>query len=150
MRRPSTTAGALACVAVLTACSGSSVSARLHGPLLVSEGSWDAGMAAALGGQLARVGPCIGMGESMVVWPEGVSWDEDAESMVLPDGTLVGLGETVSGGGGGMTTSAVNSLFGSDAADALRECEVEVGADVVVFNVGGSVSTEPGLVADQH
>lgn len=135
-------AGALVCTALLTAC-GSSVSASLHGPLLVSEGRWDSGMAAALGGQLARVGPCVGLGGSMVVWPDGVSWDEDAESLVLPDGTLVGLGDDVSGGGGSMTTSSVNSLFGADAADALRECGVEVGSDVVVFNVGSGVSTEP-------
>jgi hypothetical protein len=136
-------AGVLACMALLTDCSGSSASAKLHGPLLVSEGSWNSAMAAALGGELARVGPCIGMGESMVVWPEGVSWDEEEESLLLPDGTLVGLEENVSGGGGSMPTSAVNSLFGSDAAEALRECEVDVGSEVIVFNVGGSVSTEP-------
>ncbi|MEZ0493829.1 hypothetical protein AB2L28_16445 [Kineococcus sp. TBRC 1896] len=143
MVRPLAAAGALVCVSLLTACSGSSASARLHGPLLVSDGRWDSGMAAALGGQLARVGPCIGLGESMVVWPDGVSWDEDAESLVLPDSTPVGLGDDVSGGGGSMTTSSVDSLCGPDAADALRECGVDVGSEVIVFNVGSSVSTEP-------
>ena len=143
MARRLVAAGVLVCVASLTACAGSSATADLHGPLLVSEGKWNSATAAAVGGRLARVGPCIGIGGSMVVWPEGVSWDEEEESMVLPDGTPVGLGDDVSGGGGSMTTSAVNSLFGADAADALRECDVAVGSDVVVFNVGGSVSTEP-------
>ncbi|MCI3922121.1 hypothetical protein MO973_17990 [Paenibacillus sp. TRM 82003] len=48
-------AGVLVRTALLTACSNSSASASLRGPLLVSGGSWDAGMAAQVGGQLARV-----------------------------------------------------------------------------------------------
>ena len=135
--------GVLRTAFVLTACSGSSASASLHGPLLVSEGSWKDGMTAAIGGPVERVGTCIGIGDSMVVWPADVSWDGANESLVLADGTAVELGNDVYGGGGSMPTSAVNSLFGSDAADALRECEVRVGSEVIVFNVGGSVSTEP-------
>ncbi|WP_432562095.1 hypothetical protein [Kineococcus sp. SYSU DK003] len=83
------------------------------------------------------------MGETVVVWPKGVSWDEEQESLVLADGTSVAVGEDVSGGGGSMETAAVNSLFGSDAAQALRECGVEVGAQVVVFDVGSDVTAGP-------
>ncbi|NAZ77991.1 hypothetical protein GTQ99_21645 [Kineococcus sp. T13] len=135
--------GYMACAALLTACSASSLSAGLEGPLLVSQGSWDAAMTAAIGGPLAEVGACIGIGESMVVWPDGVGWDEESQSLVLADGTRVALGSRVYGGGGSMPTSAINSLFDSQAAEGLRECEVEVGAEVMVFNVGGSVSSTP-------
>ncbi len=135
-------AGVLACATVLTSCSNSA-SASLEGPLLISEGSWNAGMAASVGGELAWVGRCVGVGETVVVWPKGVSWDEEQESLVLADGTSVAVGEDVSGGGGSMETAAVNSLFGSDAAQALRECGVEVGAQVVVFDVGSDVTAGP-------
>ncbi|WP_432573373.1 hypothetical protein [Kineococcus sp. SYSU DK005] len=139
--------GVLACAAWLTACSGSSssasASASLQGPLLVSDGSWNGGMAGLVGGPLARIGTCIGAGGSMVVWPEGVRWDEQQESLVLADGALVGLGQEVHGGGGSMDTAAVNTLFGSDAADALKQCGVEVGSEVMVFNVGSGVTAGP-------
>ncbi|GAB3465999.1 hypothetical protein GCM10027519_33770 [Kineococcus endophyticus] len=143
MTRHLPAAAVLACTALLAACSGTSASASLDGPLLVSGGSWDDAMTAAIGGPVTKVGTCVGIGESMVVWPEGVSWNEDSQSLVLPDGTQVALGSEVSGGGGGMTTSAIDSLFGSEAAEGLRECGVEDGEDVVVFNVGGRLSTTP-------
>jgi hypothetical protein len=136
-------AGVLACAALLTACSGSSASASLQGPLLVSEGSGKNAMLVALVGPLTRIGTCIGLGERMVVWPEGVSWDDEQESLVLADGAQVPLGGDVYGSGGSMSASAVGSLFGSDAADALRECGVEAGSDVIVFNVGSDVSSQP-------
>lgn len=139
MTRTRTCVVVTAATFLLSACS--STSASLDGPLLVSEGSWDDSMTALVGGEVSRVGSCIGLGDSMVVWPQGVSWDEDSEALTLGDGTVVELGEEVHGGGGSMGIGAVNSLFGDDAAQALKDCGVEVGSQVTVFNVGGDVET---------
>ena len=135
----------------LTACSveeGEGVAedvatASRQGDVIVSAGRWSSGMAAAISGPIARVGSCIGIDTSPVIWPEGTRWDPAGSHLTLPSGTTVTVDDEVHGGGGFMKLEAVGALFGQQAAEDLAACGATPEQEVTVFNVGGTVHVGP-------
>ncbi len=69
--------------------------------VLVGERTGD-GMNAQASGTLALAGSCLGIqreeGLDVVVWPHGTEATRDG--LLLPDGTVVAIGDPVEGGGG--------------------------------------------------
>ncbi|WP_346385449.1 hypothetical protein [Nocardioides sp.] len=110
------------------------VHARIDGPVLVSDAHWEAGMAALIRGPVRLVGDCLFIGSAPVIWPTGTTWDDEADAVVLNDGTLVAVGATVSGGGGSLSAADVAGVFNEELADAVRACAPNGRSAASVFN----------------
>lgn len=70
-----------------------------------------------------------GAGAQAALWPAGTTWESERETVVLPDGEKISVGEFVSAGGGSVPLSRVESLVGSDIHREAQRC---VGNDGMV------------------
>ena len=106
------------------------------GPLLLSRGSSDAGMAAEVEGPLTLDEGCLRVGEYPAIWPERIAWDSLRQVLTLPDGVDIALGEQVSGGGGyfNQQSNPVDD-YPTEVADLLRSC-LSSSDEVAMFNLG--------------
>ncbi len=85
---------------VLTGCGGPEVIETSSGVTVLVAEPQNAGMDALSEGALADVGGCLGLGDHVVVWPNGTDVvDEDPLTIDL-NGARYELGEEVSVGGG--------------------------------------------------
>jgi hypothetical protein len=73
---------------------------------------------------------CLVIGDQVVVWGEGTTWDADSSEVVLPSGQRLAVGDQVTGGGGGEIPDP-RSYFGDAVADRVGKC----GGDVRVVYV---------------
>jgi hypothetical protein len=134
-----------------SACTGSKASDGGHvsGPLMISEGSSEDGMAAEVNGVVALRDGCILVDDNPAVWPEDTSWDAENRSVRLPNGASVALGQQVYGGGGYYDDmDVVRDLFGDDVADKAAPCLGDTG-EVAVFNPGSDVEAASTPVSAQ-
>lgn len=137
MRGISRTALALLLCGVLGACTGNDWDdVTADGPLLLSSGSSDEGMAAEVAGPVTLDEGCLSVGEYPAIWPAGTVWDSQREVLTLPDGVEVALGEEVTGGGGYYSQqSKPVEDYPTEVADLLRSCLGPSG-EVAMFNLG--------------
>lgn len=56
-----------------------------------------------------------------VLWPYGTTWDEDTSSVVLADGSVLALGDELSGGGGYLYPDTIGGLTSSSSVLARAE-----------------------------
>lgn len=134
--------GMLAAVTTASGCSGG-----VDGPVLTSERqllNWG-GSDALVEGTVTVEGDCLLLVQSdfpddgfPVVWPAGTRWQADPPAVVLDEGTVVAVGEAVSGGGGYLQPSSLRSS-GQAVSDAAASCAGDTG-EVAVFNPGSEVT----------
>lgn len=94
-----------------------------------------------MGGKLVLDGDCLylglleGPGERFpVVWPARTRWDADSNSVVLPSGDHVAIGESVSGGGGFHELSSVLAIAGEDAETLVDSCLDNTYGEIAIIN----------------
>lgn len=110
----------------------------VDGPVIVS-GLATSGDDAEVAGRIRIVGECLELdqgdqGSVSIAWPEGTTWDEEAQVVELRNGVRVGDGDRISGGGGYYSIDDPQPALDSFVASTAAACEPEV---VVVLS--GSV-----------
>lgn len=131
----------LAIVAVLMAglagCSSEPRAVDPNAPVVLISGSGDGAGADALvaGSVTVDDDRCVGLDGRLTIWPEGTTWDSASEALKLPDGTLAGVGESVTGGGFYASQEAAQATL----ADPNQAGRCQWGAEVAVFNPGSDV-----------
>ncbi|MGI9612463.1 MAG: hypothetical protein ACR2QO_06120 [Acidimicrobiales bacterium] len=118
------------------------LTAGLDGPVVrhrqpVAIGGEDA----ALGGTLVLDGDCLylgspnGVGDRYpVVWPSQTTWDAETQSVVLPSGHAVAIGESVSGGGGFHGLESVLATSGAEAEALVSNCLDNTFDEIAIIN----------------
>ncbi len=136
---------ALVALAALSGSDNSSGSPRgglaLDGPLVRSTAPLDqhGSDAAEITGVVALVDGCVLLADpfdgrtTAVVWPNRTQWDAASETIELPNGDVVGIGDEVWGGGGFSRPGADDTV----EAEELRRC-VRVADSAEVAGVNAS------------
>ena len=130
--------GAFIAVFLLVACSGG-----IDGPVV--EGNRRSGSTdAEVFGTLVVEADCVYLAWTEpeirfpVVWPHGTGWDSEASAIVLPDGTLVHVGDEVYGGGG-YHSSNLGTFTSQEGVDLVLSCVDNEFREVAVFNSSGHI-----------
>jgi hypothetical protein len=95
--------------------------ATRQGEVIVVDDSDDDSLTAALTAPLARVGSCIGLGETLVVWPQDTTWDASTSTLTLAGGETFMLGEELQTGGGSFTAGTLAG-YSEGTGRAVTEC----------------------------
>ncbi len=149
--RPTAWTAAVLTVAALTACSpaagddASSPGVVVDGPVVANSTHSDSSMAAYVGGTLTYDGTCLTLDDEPVLWPVGTTWDEQASTLLLPEGDTITAGSALYGGGG--HTPLADDTTNTDAdrregAALLEQCLGPSGL-VTNFNTGARLSSDP-------
>lgn len=131
----------LAIVAVLmtglAGCSSEPLAVDPNAPAVLISGSGDGAGADALvtGSVTVDDASCVGLDGRLAVWPDGTGWDSANDALRLPNGTLVRVGESVTGGGFYASQEAAQATL----ADPNQAGRCQWGAEVPVFNPGSAV-----------
>lgn len=126
--------------AVLGACANADAAdVTAEGPLLLSSGNSDEGMAAEVQGTVTLNYGCLAVDGDPAIWPEGTTWDSKRQVLTLPDGAEVALGDEVAGGGGyySQQSKPVDD-YPTEVAELLRSC-LGPSDEVAMFNRGHSI-----------
>ncbi|WP_432485870.1 hypothetical protein [Kineococcus esterisolvens] len=108
-------AAALSALLALPACSGSDI----DGPVITVTGTFDSTLEA-VGATVTLDEGCLRSEDSVLVWSEGTTWDEQNQEVVQPDGTRVPPGAGIS-----LNAHALPDLeeaLGEDGARAVEAC----------------------------
>ncbi|WP_432510891.1 hypothetical protein [Kineococcus sp. SYSU DK001] len=95
--------------------------ATLQGEVIVVDHSDSTSLLAGLTAPLARVGSCIGLGGTLVIWPDATTWDAATSTLTLADGDTFTLGEEMQTGGGSFTSKALAG-YSEKTGEALTQC----------------------------
>jgi hypothetical protein len=110
----------------------------VDGPLLVSGSGDGSGNDAMVAGKVAFEDGCLLLAGMPVVWPEGTTWDAEAQEVVLRNGDRVTMGDEVSGGGGYPYADTLTDVIGERGARLAAECAGPTN-EVAFFNAGSEV-----------
>lgn len=109
-------------------------------PVITPDAHWDSVPAAQVSGTVTMRDGCLLLDSEIVFWQHGTRWDQDAEAVVLEDGTTVQLGKEFTGGGGtydlrgdGSGTLDMRSLLGNEGGRAIESCSATTGITALVF-----------------
>lgn len=95
---------------------------------------WNAIPAALVRGTLRLERACLLLGDQVVLWPSGSSWNQDDETVTVGDSTFA-MGDFVSGSGGGYPFGPnYADPFGDEAYAAAKSCAQRVGANEYVVD----------------
>jgi hypothetical protein len=137
-------------VTAVTGCSdmgggseaGSGADVSLDGPLLVTADPPAAdGDAAPVSGPLSYESGCLRIGDHLVVWPNGTSWDDSAARLTFQGGTEAGVGDQISAEAVLLRPDELIEAWGGDSqisgdvASQVRGCAGTDG-EVAVFAAG--------------
>ncbi|GAA1761832.1 hypothetical protein GCM10009795_005350 [Nocardioides hankookensis] len=94
------------------------------GPVITAAGDWESTPAADMRGRLVLKDGCLQIGDDAIFWLHGTRWDQDAQGVVLTDGSKAIAGRQFHGGGGVYDTGTdfADLLDSNDAANKLTEC----------------------------
>ncbi|MEM9465757.1 MAG: hypothetical protein AAGA90_10310 [Actinomycetota bacterium] len=106
------------------------------GPVIThADDTFDGGPSAIVAGEIEINGTCLHLVDGgvrhAVVWPFGTTWDAQTATIGLPNGDVVAIGDSVSGGGGYF--DSVGHYAGGRAHDAASACRTDEG-QIAVFN----------------
>lgn len=108
---------------VPTACGGNEQENATNSPVITIADDWNSYPAAAMSGTLKERDGCLLIGQSVVFWPRGTTWNADSKTVVQSNGTRVAVGEKFSGGGGSYDPDTdFAGLVGSTAGEAVKAC----------------------------
>ncbi len=97
---------------------------------------WNAHPTALVTGRIALEDGCLLLGDSVVFWPQGTTWDDERQSIEFggdfETSAPTAVGEEYTGSGGSYSARNLEGLVGLDAETLLR-CIRETGADGAVF-----------------
>jgi hypothetical protein len=81
----------------------------VDGPVIATGGGRQSWPLAGVTGQLTMERGCLLLAGSPVYWPNGTSWDATTREVVFSDGTRLGVGSILSGGGGAHSTTDLDA-----------------------------------------
>ena len=114
---------------VLTGCSSESVETADLGPLIVATPSGDVAYPSAeVPGELTLDKGCVAVDGRPVLWPSGTTWNEDEQSVGLPNGGEVTIGQRIVGGGGVVPLNVAANYGGDGIQSAIDKCGQELGS----------------------
>lgn len=124
-------------MAGLAGCSSEPPAVDPNAPVVLISGPGDGAGADALvvGSVTVDDARCVGLDGRLTVWPDGTGWDSANDALRLPNGTLVRVGEAVTGGGFYASQEAAQATL----ADTSQAGRCQWGAEVPVFNPGSDV-----------
>lgn len=121
---------------------GGGASSAVSGPLMrhPARAAIEEGLAAEVRGVLELDGDCLYLsiaeiGERYpVIWPAATEWDEQRQTIVLPTGDEIAVGESALGGGGFYYADDVGDIAGGDAEALARQCVDNTYGEIAVVN----------------
>jgi hypothetical protein len=125
----------------LSGCSTAPAPIDPDAPTVLVSGSGDGSGADALitGSVTVDDRRCVGVGDYLVIWPEGTSWDSRADALRLPNGDLRKVGDAVTGAGYYVTGMSAQSSL----ADVGQRDRCAWDGETAVFNPGSDVVSVP-------
>ncbi|MEM1333323.1 MAG: hypothetical protein AAGG08_07680 [Actinomycetota bacterium] len=115
-------------VALVSGCGGDAAEPRggVDGPVIYGV-PLEIGEDAATTGVLGRQGDCLvldpGRSATIVVWPDGTTWDDEGQRVRTSSGSFIELGDRINVGGGFRLLEAIDSDVNEEVAlDQLRRC----------------------------
>lgn len=115
---------------------GSPTEGQVDGPVVAIGEDWDDYPVAQVSGTLTLVDGCLLLGDAVVFWPHGTTWDEDRREVGFggdfEDAAPAVVGAEFTGGGGFYSAANVRGLESLDA-DALIGCQRGPDADGFVL-----------------
>jgi len=108
-------------------------------PLLRSGPGDGSGNDAIVQGEVTLRGGCLRVDGAPAIWPRATTWRDDDQTLVLPGGEEVALGERVTGSGGYGAAADLGEPLDPDVRAAALAC---AGADgeVAIFNPDSDVA----------
>jgi hypothetical protein len=94
----------------------------VDGPVIATGGGRQSWPLAGVTGQLTMERGCLLLAGSPVYWPNGTSWDATTREVVFSDGTRLGVGSILSGGGGAHSTTDLDAQPKTTAVAATLGC----------------------------
>ena len=121
--------GAVALVGGLIAAAlvvhASRMEPSVDGPVIARGSGWpDDGTDDGFGGTLDFSDGCIRVGESLVVWPHGASWEPKEQVVVTKEGTRFRDGDAFNSGVGYLPGTQDEFLANDAVAKVVRDCKV--------------------------
>jgi hypothetical protein len=93
------------------------------GPVITADEPWNGYPGAQVDGLLVLRDDCLLLGDDIVFWPYGTTWDATAQAVVFVGHPPAPVGEVFKGGGGEYGPEVdFESLVGTEAGDAIRSC----------------------------
>ncbi|PPK92221.1 hypothetical protein CLV92_11683 [Kineococcus xinjiangensis] len=114
----------------------------VNGPLVISHGESATAADAKVAGVVGYDGRCVTVADRPVVWPEGTTWDEKDQAVVLPDGTRAPVGSVIEGGGGYRQPDPAPQGSDEGVVPMLEACAGPTG-EVAVLNLASSPTVVP-------
>ncbi|MCB0968575.1 MAG: META domain-containing protein [Ilumatobacter sp.] len=68
-----------------------------------------------------------------VLWPYGTTWNAEAKSVVLPDGSTLAMGDEVYGGGGYLYADTIGGFTSDDAIERAALCAEDPYGEIAVL-----------------
>jgi hypothetical protein len=76
-----------------------------------------------------------------ILWPSSTTWDFDTNTVVLPSGESIAIGDSVYGGGGYLYVDDIERLAGKEAAELAARCvDNDYGEIAVVNNADSAIA----------
>jgi hypothetical protein len=129
--------GTVAVLLTLSSCGVATGEAAgtIHVPVITPATKWNDAPTAELIGKLELDAGCLLLRDAVVFWPQGTTWDEEAQAVLLTDGTRAPTGRRFDGGGGAYDpdTDFADLLDSTDAATRIERCLDRTGAQEVVL-----------------
>ncbi len=69
-----------------------------------------------------------------ILWPASTTWNPDTNTVVLPSGQSVAIGDSVYGGGGYLSVDDIERLAGKEAAELADRCVDNRYGEIAVVN----------------
>jgi len=106
----------------------------VDGPVIATGGGRQTWPLAGVTGRLTMEQGCLLIAGFPVYWPNGTSWDATTREVVFSDGTRLGLGSSLSGGGGTYSgTDLAAAQPKTTAVAATLACVRRTGSDRAQF-----------------
>jgi hypothetical protein len=104
------------------------------GPVITPAEPWESYPLAEVGGYLALRERCLLLGDELVFWPHGTTFDEAAGSVVFTEGPRAVVGAHFSGGGAHyLAGTDFTTWLGAETGEAISACQQSTGVSGVVF-----------------
>lgn len=116
---------------IATAALGDDNEPTTDGPVIAVV-DWNSYPAGQIRGQLRLVEGCLLVGNSVVFWVAGTTWDAANKAVEFEDAEPVRVGEIFLGGGGHYSGGNVDGLDGLDV-EAVADCLRRTGSDDAVI-----------------
>lgn len=106
----------------------------VDGPVITPAEPWESYPLAEVGGDLVLREGCLLLGDELVFWPHGTTFDESAGSVVFADGPSAVVGTSFTGGGGHYPAGTdFSAWLGAETGEAISACQQSTGVSGVVF-----------------